>query len=160
MINRRKFLKTLGVTVIGGAVVASFPSMGYSHDSVFVLDVSGGMPERVFQLILKEASKENGLLITFDTQIVEVFDLKDVNQDTQLRSGGGTCIGCVDEYFSKQNLNPRKTVVFTDGYIFDGWGNLPSNTNWVIVDIGILPDEDSKSKIVAPYGTTTYLDLS
>ena len=153
MLNRRQFLQNLGIAVVGGAVLTVVPGSAYSHETVFVVDVSGSMPVDQIQKIILEASKHNGLLITFDLQILDVMKLSDLTPDTQLRQGGGTNINCVDDYFSEHNLNPRNTVVFTDGGFCDGWGNLPLNTKWVITSS--FWGEDMP---VAPYGTTTFME--
>lgn len=146
-INRREFLQRMGITIAGAAALVSIPGSVYSHDTVFVLDISGSMPIDRIHKIMLEASKHNGLLITFDTEIVDVIDLKDLTPTTKLRMGAGSCIKCVKKYFDKHNIYPRNTVVFTDGYLYD-WGDLPTNTNFVIV---------CNHDIEAPYGTTTYI---
>lgn len=147
-VNRREFLQRMGVTVAGAAALVSIPGSVYSHDTVFVLDVSGGMPVDKIHKIMLEASKHNGLLVTFDMQVLEVIDLEDLTPNTTLRAGGGTCIECVDKYFDKHNIHPRNTIVFTDGYLFNSWGKLPANTKFIIVDNPMAK---------APYGTTVYI---
>ena len=148
IVNRREFLQRMGVTVAGAATLVSIPGSVYSHDTVCVLDVSGGMPIDEIHKIMLEASKHNGLLITFDMEVLQVMDLADLTPDTKLRTGGGTCIECVDRYFSEHNIHPRNTIVFTDGYLFNSWGNLPANTKFVIT---------GNTEIKAPYGTTVYI---
>ena len=150
--NRREFLKGLGVTVAGIAITPSVLS-GYTHDTVFVLDVSGSMPVEQIQKIILEASNHNGLLITFDMDIMDVIPLNKLTASTKLRGGAGTYFKAVDDYFADHALNPRKTVVFTDGMIFDGWGqNMPQNTEFVFVTAS------SKYSVTPPYGKVTFME--
>lgn len=83
--------------------------------------------------------------------ILDVIDLADLTPNTQLKTGGGSCFKCVREYFNEHSLRPRKTVVFTDGFMYDDeWGGLPSNTDFVIIG------EHGKD-INPPYGTVTHV---
>ena len=150
--NRRNFLKGLGVTIAGTSIAPSVLSMGYTYDTIFVVDVSASMPVAQIQKIILEASKHNGLLITFDAKVLEVIKLADLSPHTKLKIGGGTCLTCVDEYFKEHDLKPRKTVVFTDGFFFhNGWGNLPANTEFIIV---------GNDKAKPPYGNVTYMEAA
>ncbi len=147
--TRRSFLQGLGVTVAGSVVAIGMPHNAFSHDTVFILDVSGGMPLDKINKIMLEASKHNGLLITFSIDVLDVIDLADLTPDTKLSMGGGTCIKGVEQYLKEHNISARNTVVFTDGYIFDEWGNDWSpNTTFVIVNNNSYVDSFSNTTIV------------
>lgn len=151
MLNRRQFLQSMGVTVAGATAMVAIPGSAYSHDTVFVLDVSGSMPLDAVRKIILSASRQNGLLITFNTEVLDVIDMADLTADTKLSIGGGSSISCVSDYFVEHSIHPRNTVVFTDGYLFE-WGKLPSNTTFVIVD------DVCNHDIVAPYGITKHIE--
>lgn len=159
MLNRRQFLQSVGVTVVGATAVVAIPGSAYSHDTVFVLDVSGSMPVDRIHKIMLEASKHNGLLITFSTEVLDVIDMQELTADTKLSISGGSDISCVSDYFVKHGIYPRNTVVFTDGYLFGLWGELPSNTTFVIVNDAFITNAIyyDNYNIVAPYGTTKHI---
>ena len=73
----------------------------------------------------------------FDTEVynMQVFtadNLEDI-AEYKLAGGGGTDFDCFFDYFKKEEIEPKKLVVFTDGYPGGSWGD-PNycDTVWVI----------------------------
>jgi predicted metal-dependent peptidase len=73
----------------------------------------------------------------FDTEVynMQVFtadNLEDI-AEYKLAGGGGTNFDCFFDYFKKEEIEPKKLVVFTDGYPGGSWGD-PNycDTVWVI----------------------------
>jgi predicted metal-dependent peptidase len=73
----------------------------------------------------------------FDTEVYnpQVYDsdnLEDIT-DYELKGGGGTDFDCIFTYLKDNDIEPKKLVVFTDGYPFGSWGN-PNycDTVWII----------------------------
>jgi predicted metal-dependent peptidase len=73
----------------------------------------------------------------FDTEVynMQVFtadNLEDISE-YRLDGGGGTDFDCFFDYFKKEDIEPKKLVVFTDGYPGGSWGD-PNycDTVWVI----------------------------
>jgi predicted metal-dependent peptidase len=53
---------------------------------------------------------------------------------TKPAGGGGTMVECVPNYMRNKRITAQCAVVFTDGYIYGGWGDWPCPVLWVIVD--------------------------
>ena len=73
----------------------------------------------------------------FDTEVynMQVFtsdNLEDISE-YRLDGGGGTDFDCFFDYFKKEDIEPKKLVVFTDGYPGGSWGD-PNycDTVWII----------------------------
>ena len=76
-------------------------------------------------------------LASFDTGVYNVAHftsdtLEDIS-DYEFKGGGGTSFECIFEYLKEAELEPKKLIVFTDGYPFGSWGD-PNycDTLWVI----------------------------
>lgn len=66
-------------------------------------------------------------VLCFDTDVYNVisfdeFSTKDDILRYNFKGGGGTSLNKVFDYFKKNDITPKKLIVFTDGYI-DGWGD-------------------------------------
>lgn len=62
--------------------------------------------------------------------------------------GGGTDVNCVCNYIKDNNLNPVAVINFTDGYLYDGFGQWSCPVLWAIVD---------NKACVPPMGVTVHL---
>ena len=76
-------------------------------------------------------------IMCFDTEVYnpQQFDsdnLEDIT-DYELKGGGGTDFECVFNYLKQHDIEPKKLVVFTDGYPFGSWGDENyCDTLWII----------------------------
>lgn len=61
-------------------------------------------------------------------------DYADIVNSTKPAGGGGTDVKCVTKYITVNKLDPIATVIFTDGYLYDGFGQWACPTLWAIVD--------------------------
>jgi predicted metal-dependent peptidase len=63
----------------------------------------------------------------FDTQVYnpQVFTSDDISDicNYQLAGGGGTSFDANWEWMKENDVNPKRFVMFTDGYTYDGWGD-------------------------------------
>ena len=76
-------------------------------------------------------------LFTFDTQVYnpQQFDSDNLEniEDYDIQGCGGTDFEAIFEYLKSADIEPKKLVVFTDGYPFGSWGD-PNycDTVWII----------------------------
>ena len=125
---------------------AIMPGMDYDEmvELMVFIDVSGSISEtqaRDFisevKGIMEEFPQYRIHLGCFDTQVynVKVFDnenLEDI-MDYEILGGGGTDFECMYSYMKDQEIEPKKLVVFTDGYPFGSWGDENyCDTLWII----------------------------
>lgn len=73
----------------------------------------------------------------FDTEVynMQLFtsdNLEDISE-YEIKGGGGTDFDCIFDYLKKEDIEPKKLIVFTDGYPCGSWGD-PNycDTTWVI----------------------------
>jgi len=66
-------------------------------------------------------------LFCFDTEVhnPKVFTETDMGDfmEYELAGGGGTDFDCCFEYMKEQGIQPKKFVMFTDGYPYGSWGD-------------------------------------
>jgi predicted metal-dependent peptidase len=91
-------------------------------------------------------------LWSFDTEVFNpvVFtpDNSEELLDYQLGSGGGTEFECNWEYMKEQGIEPKKFVMFTDGWPFNSWGDEH------YCDTIFLINNPYERNIEAPWGMT------
>jgi predicted metal-dependent peptidase len=93
-------------------------------------------------------------VVCFDTEIYNPrqFDsdnLEDIT-DYELAGGGGTDFECVFNYLKDNDIEPKKLVMFTDGYPFGSWGDERyCDTVWIIHG---NPNPDPPFGVWAKYG--------
>jgi predicted metal-dependent peptidase len=91
-------------------------------------------------------------LWTFDTEVFnpKVFtpDNADELLDYKLGSGGGTEFECNWKYMKDNGIEPKKFVMFTDGWPFDSWGD-PDYCDTIF-----LINNTYERNIEAPFGLT------
>jgi hypothetical protein len=94
-------------------------------------------------------------LWTFDTK---VYDVAEFTADTASditeyvpKGGGGTMFECNWNFMKDNDINPKKFIMFTDGYPCGGWGDEDYCDTLFIIH--------GNDKIVAPFGETVYYEL-
>jgi predicted metal-dependent peptidase len=103
-------------------------------DIAISIDASGSMSEAILKDILSETA---GIMeqfqsyrihvLSFDTQVYnpQQFDSENLDSitDYEIQGGGGTDFDCVFEYFKQNEIEPKRHIMFTDGYPFGSWGD-------------------------------------
>ena len=109
-------------------------------------DMSGSIGKREQQIMISElvgiceAVKPDELHVSYwDTKVCgyEKYagdELDTVASKTKPVGGGGTDVRCVPQYLRENGIKPQASIVFTDGYIYGGWGTWDHPVLWVIVD--------------------------
>jgi predicted metal-dependent peptidase len=128
-------------------------------DICLALDASGSISEEMCREFLSEVRgimdqyKDFRIhLWTFDTAVFnpQIFtpDNADELEDYVLGSGGGTDFDCNWEYMKAEGIEPKKFIMFTDGYPYDSWGD-PDYCDTVF-----LINNRYERNIEAPFGLT------
>lgn len=89
---------------------------------------------------------------TFDTEVYNSQDYDSENLDSlvnyEVVGGGGTSFECVFDYLKDKEIEPKRLVVFTDGYPFGSWGDENyCDTVWIL---------HGTTTIVPPFGQFAY----
>jgi len=125
---------------------AVMPGMtpGEEIDVTIAIDMSGSISDSQAQQFLGEIS---GMMSSFDGYKLHVFcfdtsiynpaDFTSENLDTidtyEPQGGGGTDFDCVFDYLKENAIEPKRLVVFTDGYPCGSWGDADyCDTTWII----------------------------
>jgi predicted metal-dependent peptidase len=95
-------------------------------------------------------------VVTFDTECYNPAQYDSDNLDTicdyDIRGGGGTDFECVFKYLKENEIEPKRLVVFTDGYPFGSWGDENyADTVWIL---------HGTTSIVPPWGQHAYYEES
>ena len=128
-------------------------------DICLALDASGSISQDQCKEFLSEVKgimdqyKDFTIhLWSFDTEVFNpvVFtpDNADELLDYKLGSGGGTEFECNWRYMKDQGIEPKKFVMFTDGWPFDSWGDED------YCDTIFLINNPYERDIEAPFGMT------
>jgi predicted metal-dependent peptidase len=148
----------------GGGFVLPAQDVLETVEVDIALDVSGSMSDEMVRDILSEVK---GIMETFpdfklrvlqfDTKVYGFkeftpHNLDDIN-DYERLAGGGTQFECVWEYWKKNDIEPHKGVLFTDGYPCGSWGD-PEYCDMLFVIHG----NGKKANIKAPFGQTAYYE--
>lgn len=113
-------------------------------DIAVAIDMSGSISDRQGRDFLSEIK---GIMETFESYRIHVFcfdtdtynpqqynsdNLEDI-EGYELAGGGGTDFDCIFKYLKDEDIEPKRLVVFTDGYPFGSWGD-PNycDTVWII----------------------------
>ena len=130
-------------------------------DIAVAIDASGSIGETMLRDFLSEVQ---GIMdqfqafrihvITFDTEAYNPVTYTSDNLDTicdyEIDGGGGTDFDCVFEYLKKEHIEPKRLVVFTDGYPFGSWGDENyADTLWIL---------HGTKEIVPPWGQYAYYE--
>ena len=103
-------------------------------DIAVSIDASGSMGERMLRDFLAEVA---GIMeqfpnyrihvLSFDTQVYnpQQFDSENLEDITgyEIMGGGGTDFDCVFQYFKDNEIEPKRHIMFTDGYPCGSWGD-------------------------------------
>ena len=130
-------------------------------DICVFMDASGSISETMLKEFLGEIS---GIMEqfgnykihvgSFDTAVynMQVFtsdNLEDITQ-YEIKGGGGTDFECMFSYMKENEIEPKRLVVFTDGYPCGGWGDENyADTVWIL---------HGTTSIVPPWGQHAYYD--
>jgi predicted metal-dependent peptidase len=130
-------------------------------DIAVALDASGSISESMLKDFLSEIQ---GIMdsfpaykihvITFDTDAYNPAQYDSDNLDSicdyEVKGGGGTDFDCVYNYLKENEIEPKRLVMFTDGYPFGSWGD-ENYTETVFILHGT-------TSIVPPWGQYAYYE--
>jgi len=130
-------------------------------DIAVALDASGSISESMLKDFLSEIQ---GIMdsfpaykihvVTFDTEAYNPAQYDSDNLDSicdyEVKGGGGTDFDCVYNYLKENEIEPKRLVMFTDGYPFGSWGD-ENYTETVFILHGT-------TSIVPPWGQYAYYD--
>jgi len=103
-------------------------------DIAVSIDASGSMGDQMLRDFLGEVA---GIMeqfpnyrihvLSFDTRVYnpQQFDSENLDDITgyEIAGGGGTDFDCVFEYFKENEIEPKRHIMFTDGYPNGSWGD-------------------------------------
>jgi predicted metal-dependent peptidase len=130
-------------------------------DIAVALDASGSISESMLKDFLGEIQ---GIMdsfpaykihvITFDTEAYNPAQYDSDNLDDicdyEVKGGGGTDFDCIFTYLKENEIEPKRLVVFTDGYPFGSWGDENyADTVWIL---------HGTTTIEPPWGQHAYYD--
>ena len=91
----------------------------------------------------------------FDTEIHNEQDITPHEGDLQsyeIQGGGGTDFDANFEYMKENDIQPKKFIMFTDGYPWESWGDDS------YCDTLFLINDHHDKNMEAPFGTTVHYD--
>jgi predicted metal-dependent peptidase len=93
-------------------------------------------------------------ILTFDTAVYnpETYNSDNLDSicDYEVKGGGGTDFDCIFTYLKDEQIEPKRLVVFTDGYPFGSWGDENyADTVWII---------HGNTTVVPPWGQYAYYE--
>jgi predicted metal-dependent peptidase len=125
------------------------------------IDMSGSITDEMgkdfiseIKGIMEEYKDYKIKLWCFDTKVYNEADFDGYNDDImgyELMGGGGTDFMCNWSYMKEHDINPKKLIMFTDGYPWDSWGD-PDYCDTVFIIHG-------NDTIVPPFGTHAYYEF-
>ena len=132
-------------------------------DIAIAIDMSGSISDAMAKDFMSEIYGIMGCyndftisIVCFDTKAYNFQKFTNENIDDLLSykpmGGGGTDFMAFWDYWMDNQIEPKKAVVFTDGYPFGTWG--PENycdTLWIIT-------EGAKTRIKPPFGSYAYYE--
>jgi predicted metal-dependent peptidase len=103
-------------------------------DIAISIDASGSMSDSMLKDFLSEVQ---GIMdsfpaykihiVTFDTEVYnpQQYDSENLDSicDYEIQGGGGTDFDCVFNYFKENDIQPKRHIMFTDGYPNGSWGD-------------------------------------
>ena len=130
-------------------------------DIAIGIDASGSIDNQMLRDFLSETQ---GIMdqfqsykihiFTFDTGVYNPQQYNSDNLDTicdyEVTGGGGTDFDAIFNYLKEEQIEPRRLVVFTDGYPFGSWGDESyADTVWII---------HGNTTVVPPWGQHAYYE--
>jgi predicted metal-dependent peptidase len=112
---------------------------------VVAIDTSGSISNETLSGFLSElmgivdtATPERIDLIYWDADVQRheaymPMDYSKLIKSTKPKGGGGTDVKCVIKYIANKKLKPVAAVIFTDGELYDGFGQWDMPTLWAII---------------------------
>jgi predicted metal-dependent peptidase len=130
-------------------------------DIAISIDASGSMGEAILKDVLGEVA---GIMeqfpnyrihvVSFDTEVYnpQQFDSDNLDDITEYEivGGGGTDFDCVFRYFKENEIEPKRHIMFTDGYPCGSWGDSEYCDTVFIIH--------GTTTIVPPWGTWAYYE--
>lgn len=128
-------------------------------DIAISIDASGSMLDSMLKDFLGEVA---GIMeqfpnyrihvLSFDTQVYnpQQFDSENLDDITgyEIAGGGGTDFDCVFQYFKENEIEPKRHIMFTDGYPNGSWGDEQYCDTVFIIH--------GSTSIVPPFGQYAY----
>ena len=111
---------------------------------VLAIDTSGSVSQTEISTALAEVKSicdivrpEKVTILYWGDYVVRREDYDEHNMDTLVDStkpedGGGTQVECVPEYMREHGIDAQAVIVFTDGYIYGGWGQWDVPVLWTV----------------------------
>jgi len=130
-------------------------------DIAIGIDASGSIDERMLrdflaetQGIMDQFQSYNIHIFTFDTRVYNPAQYNSDNLDGicdyEVKGGGGTDFDAIFDYLKEEQIEPKRLVVFTDGYPFGSWGDENyADTVWII---------HGNQTVVPPWGQHAYYE--
>jgi predicted metal-dependent peptidase len=130
-------------------------------DIAIGIDASGSIDERMLrdflaetQGIMDQFQSYRIHIFTFDTRVYNPQQYNSDNLDTicdyEVSGGGGTDFDAIYNYLKEEQIEPKRLVVFTDGYPFGSWGDENyADTVWII---------HGNTTVVPPWGQHAYYE--
>ncbi len=130
-------------------------------DIAIAIDASGSIGDDMLKDFLAEIQ---GIMdsfpafrihvVTFDTDTYNPAQYDSDNLDSicdyEVTGGGGTDFDCIFRYLKDNEIEPKRLVVFTDGYPFGSWGDENyTDTVWIL---------HGTTSIVPPWGQYAYYE--
>jgi predicted metal-dependent peptidase len=130
-------------------------------DIAIAIDTSGSIGEKMLKDFLGEIQ---GIMDSFPAYKIHVFsfdtdtynpqqydsDNLDSIIDYEPAGGGGTDFTAIYNYLKNEDIQPRRLVVFTDGYPFGSWGEEEyCDVTWIL---------HGTTTIVPPWGAFAYYE--
>jgi predicted metal-dependent peptidase len=130
-------------------------------DIAIGIDASGSIDERMLrdflaetQGIMDQFQSYKIHIFTFDTRVYNPAQYNSDNLDSicdyEVKGGGGTDFDAIYDYLKEEQIEPKRLVVFTDGYPFGSWGDENyADTVWII---------HGNTTVVPPWGQYAYYE--
>ena len=121
------------------------------YDIVLAIDTSGSVTQAELSRCMSDVKGMLDSVVFKELHVVywgssvvrhETYNmdtLADLIKTTKPADGGGTDVGCVARWMTKNNVNPTACVVFTDGYVDNTWNDSP----WVCPVFVVLTEQNT-----------------
>jgi predicted metal-dependent peptidase len=144
---------------------AILPGMNFDQtiDVCIAIDMSGSISDKQgkdflgeIKGIMDQFKDFNIKLWCFDTQVYNMVSITADNiqefDNYELKGGGGTDFDANWTFMKKEDIAPKKFIMFTDGYPWDSWGD-PDYCDTVFIIHG-------PETIKPPFGVYSHYELS
>lgn len=113
---------------------------------IVAVDTSGSIGQRELSVFLSEIKEicdtvhpDAIRLLYWDTKVCRDeryvgTECEDLAKSTKPAGGGGTCVECVTDYITQEQIKAQACIVLTDGYLYGGWGQWNMPVLWTIMD--------------------------